>query len=150
MEHTKGEIGRDLYSDLLEDCGDNGDTLVRTQNAALREQIKLQQSEIHSLKLQLQHSGEATLRLREENITLEKNISCLYKTAVLVRTLRERARKVCAIFQAAPASVLIPSFSTKQPPPPIPQRAGNSAEGQRDKPLTDARGRRAFGKERLT
>jgi septal ring factor EnvC (AmiA/AmiB activator) len=76
---------RDLYSDLVENCGAKGETLVRTQNAVLRERVKVQEDEILRLKLQLQETGEENARLREENSTLEKNISCLYKTAVLVR-----------------------------------------------------------------
>lgn len=82
----------DLYSDLVEDCGAKGETLVRTQNAALRERVKTHEDEILRLKLQLQETGEENARLRDENSTLEKNISCLYKTAVMVRTLRPPAR----------------------------------------------------------
>ena len=82
MSGAAGENGdRDLYSDLVED----GETMVRTQNVALRERVKMHENEILSLRLQLQDTGEANVRLKEENMTLEKNISCLYKTAVLVR-----------------------------------------------------------------
>lgn len=75
---------RDLYSDLVEECGGNGETLVRTQNIALRERIRKHEDEILGLRLQLRDVEEANVRLKEENLTLEKNISCLYKTAVLV------------------------------------------------------------------
>jgi hypothetical protein len=77
---------RDLYADLVEDCGGNGETLVRTQNVALGERVRMHENEILSLRLQLQDVGEANVRLKDENLTLEKNISCLYKTALLVRT----------------------------------------------------------------
>ena len=82
MSGAAGEnVDRDLYSDLVED----GETMVRTQNVALRERVKMHENEILSIRLQLQDTGEANVRLKEENLTLEKNISCLYKTAVLVR-----------------------------------------------------------------
>ena len=87
---------RDLYSDLVEDCGAKGETLVRTQNVALRERVKMHEDEILRLKLQLQETGEENTRLREENSTLEKNISCLYKTAVMVRRVFVVSHRQCA------------------------------------------------------
>lgn len=100
--HASGEnTERDLYSDLVEDCGGNGETLVRTQNIALRERVRKHENEILSLRLQLQAIKEANVRLEEENLTLEKNISCLYKTAVLVSCVTRSPAK------ARPASSLL-------------------------------------------
>ena len=80
--NSSRDTERDLYSDLVED----GETLVRTQNAALRERVRQDDDELLSLKQKLRDLEGTNTRLHEENLTLEKNISCLYKTAVLVRT----------------------------------------------------------------
>jgi len=87
---------RDLYSDLVEDCGAKGETLVRTQNVALRERVKMHEDEILRLKLQLQGTREENARLKAENSTLDKNISCLYKTAVMVRRVFVVLLRRCA------------------------------------------------------
>jgi hypothetical protein len=83
---SRDDTERDLYGDLVEDSGGTGETLVRTQNAALRERVTQQDDELLSLKGRLRDLEETNTRVQDENLTLEKNISCLYKTAVLVRT----------------------------------------------------------------
>ena len=74
-----------LYSDLVEDAGCSGEALVRTQNAALRTQVRLLEEELLSVKVQLRNAEVSNTGLREVNAALERNISCLYKTAVMVR-----------------------------------------------------------------
>jgi|MDSW01.2.fsa_nt_gb predicted RNase H-like nuclease (RuvC/YqgF family) len=77
-------MSEDLYSDLIEITGASGETLVRTQNMALRKKVKLYEEEIAWLKSRLRRDEQSQVHLRKENSTLERNISCLYNTAVMV------------------------------------------------------------------
>jgi hypothetical protein len=61
---SDGDAERDLYSDLVEDGGANGETLVRAHNAALRERMKMHDEEMRALKRQVQDVQEANERLR--------------------------------------------------------------------------------------
>jgi len=84
---STGNADGDLYSDLVGDSGGVGDTVIRTQNAALKQRVREQGEEIKKLAKQVSDSVVLVAKLREENETLERNISCLYRTAVMVRVL---------------------------------------------------------------
>ena len=73
----------DLYADLVGESGAAGDTVIRTQNAALKQRVREQDEALRKLAKQLRDSETLVASLRAENETLERNISCLYRTAVL-------------------------------------------------------------------
>ena len=73
----------DLYADLVGESGAAGDTVIRTQNAALKQRVREQDEALQKLAKQLRDSETLVASLRAENETLERNISCLYRTAVL-------------------------------------------------------------------
>ena len=73
----------DLYADLVGESGAAGDTVIRTQNAALKQRVREQDEALRKLAKQLRDSEALVASLRAENETLERNISCLYRTAVL-------------------------------------------------------------------
>ena len=73
----------DLYADLVGESGAAGDTVIRTQNAALKQRVREQDEALQKLVKQLRDSETLVASLRAENETLERNISCLYRTAVL-------------------------------------------------------------------
>jgi|MDSW01.1.fsa_nt_gb hypothetical protein len=77
-------MSEDIYSDLIESTGASGATTVHTQNKALSERVKLREAEIFLLESRLRGSEESRAHLREENSRLERNISCLYRTAIMV------------------------------------------------------------------
>lgn len=73
----------DLYADLVGESGGAGDAVIRTQNAALKQRVREQDEALRKLAKQLTDSEALVASLRAENETLERNISCLYRTAVL-------------------------------------------------------------------
>ena len=73
----------DLYADLVGESGAAGDTVIRTQNAALKQRVREQDEALQKLAKELRDSEALVASLRAENETLERNISCLYRTAVL-------------------------------------------------------------------
>jgi|TARA_B110000977_G_scaffold176062_1_gene231336 hypothetical protein len=72
----------DLYGDLVGEG--SGDTVLRTQNAALKERVRALDLELKKLAKRVSDSDETNAALRAENETLERNISCLYRTALAV------------------------------------------------------------------
>lgn len=75
------DFGGDLYGDLVGDTG-GGDTVLRTQNSQLKERIREMDLELKKLTKRVYDGDEMIGKLKAENATLERNISCLYRTAL--------------------------------------------------------------------
>ena len=101
----------DLYADLVGESGAAGDTVIRTQNAALKQRVREQDEALQKLAKQLRDSEALVASLRAENETLERNISCLYRTAVL-----EIARKDKLLAKYSTAAFKTSKNSKKRPP----------------------------------
>ena len=76
-------MSEDIYSDLIESTGASGATTVHTQNKALSERVKLR-GEIFLLESRLRGSEESSRASSGRKFRLERNISCLYRTAIMV------------------------------------------------------------------
>mmetsp|Transcript_30554 Transcript_30554/g.51484 ORF Transcript_30554/g.51484 Transcript_30554/m.51484 type:complete len:133 (-) Transcript_30554:172-570(-) len=71
----------DLYGDLYDDEGGEGETLLKEKNRQLEEKVRESEKEIGEKKEKIEELDSQVERLQEENSTLIRNISCLYKTA---------------------------------------------------------------------
>eukprot|EP00959_Pyramimonas_sp_CCMP1952_P422704 8854903-Pyramimonas_sp.AAC.1 len=79
----------DLYGDLYDDQGGEGETLLKEKVRQLEEKLKATEEENSENKRKLEEVETEVEKLREQNSTLTRNISCLFKTAKQDATRRD-------------------------------------------------------------
>uniref|UniRef100_A0A7S0MYF2 Uncharacterized protein n=1 Tax=Pyramimonas obovata TaxID=1411642 RepID=A0A7S0MYF2_9CHLO len=81
VDVNENEDCEDLYGDLYDDQGREGETLLKEKVRQLEAKFQSADKERSSIKRKLQEVETEVEQLREQNNTLTRNISCIYKTA---------------------------------------------------------------------